>query len=501
MVIPPQEWTQTLSKTSELDAARSLSTSVDELDELASSANATVRAAVAKNLGAQKATIVRLLSDPDWTVRSCALAHKSVAKADTRQHLEEALVEHPDFVLRHRHVTADLIQAVYESGSDEVLEYVAGHRRTPLEILISLAQHQNAQIRHAVFMNQHIPSTVLALGLGDPDFLCRACIAGHRNLTEELATRLLDDESLQVLHGVARNLHLSQETQILAERKVEATIEHRKKHNPTRVRKRARSIVEDEITWDYFQRCVDDRVAGVRIAVKLGAFDQGLIDLNRCVAALRLEKMPSLVFEYTDLISPLKALAVMHSLEYQGPLKGHLKDDWSEDREVVVAALETKRAYMAWDVVQSVELDAELLELLAHCERMSLTFNVARQKGFVKWPESIVRGGICDTFVPQIIVALHSSTTSETMNVLRKSRSAPVRAAMVAKMEPSELVQAAQSAMPLVRTAVALHPETTDATYTSLAMDPDEGVRAAVLSSHRATDEIRALAKLSTLSQ
>jgi hypothetical protein len=86
------------------------------------------------------------------------------------------------------------------------------------------------------------------------------------------------------------------------------------------------------------------------------------------------------------------------------------------------------------------------------------------------------------------------------MNVIRKSRSAPVRAAMVSKMSAHELVLAAQSAMPLVRTAVALHPETTDATFISLAMDSDEGVRAAVLGSNRATDEIRALAKLSTLS-
>jgi len=499
MVIPPQEWTQTLSKTSELDAACSLSTSVEDLHELASSRSWAVRAAVAKNIGTQKTTIVRLLSDSDWRVRARALDHKSVAKADTRPYLEEAMAKHPDFVLRHRHVTPDLIQTVYESGSDQVLEQIAGHRRTPLEILTTLASHENAQIRKAVFMNQHIPSTVLTLGLEDPDFLVRTCIASHRNLTEELAAQLLEDMSLQVLHGVARNLHLSQETQILAERKLEAAIEHRKIHKPTRVRKRALSIVKDEITWDYFQRCVDDRVAGVRIAVKLGAFEQGLIDLNRCVAALRLEKMPSLVFEYTDLISPSKAIAVMNSLDYQGPLKGHLKQDWSRDRGVVIAALETKRAYMAWDVVQSVELDEELLALLVHCERMSLTFNVARQKGFVKWPEVIVRGGICDTFVPQVIVALHPLTTPETMNVLRKSRSAPVRAAMVNKMDPAELVQAAQSAMPLVRAAVALHPETSDATFISLAMDSDEGVRAAVLGSNRATDEIRALAKLSTL--
>jgi hypothetical protein len=250
-------------------------------------------------------------------------------------------------------------------------------------------------------------------------------------------------------------------------------MEYRKKNNPTRVRKRALSIINDEISWDYFHRCVNDRVAGVRIAVKLGAFEQGLIDLNRCLGALRREKVPSLVFEYMDLISPLKAVALMHALDYQGRIRGRLRDDWSDDREVVVAALETKRAYMAWDVVQSVELDEHLLELLAHCERMSLTFNVARQKDFVKWPESIVRGGICDTFVPQVIVAMHKSTKPETMNLLRKSRSAPVRAAMVAKMDPAELVLAAQSAMPLVRTAVALHPQTTDATFISLAMDPD----------------------------
>ena len=499
MVIPPQEWTRTLSKTSELDAARSLSTAPDVLDALANSSNVAVRIAVAKNVAAQKATIVRLIDDQDWAVRSLALQHKSASRSETRVYLEAVIDQYPDFVLQHRHVSPELIQEIYQSGNDYVLERIASHRKTPLDILTELAQHPDAHIRQALFRNQHAPSSVLALGVKDVDFMCRASIAAHRNLTEDLATQLLGDESLQVLHGVARNLHLSQETQVLAELKVEVIIADRKKTNPTRVRKRALSIVSDEITWDYFQRCVDDRVAGVRIAVKLGAYEQGLIDLNRCVAALRLEKVPSLVFEYTDLISPIKALAVMETLDYHGPLNGHLRDDWAGDREAVIVALNTRRPYMAWDVVQHASLDEELLELLARCESMSLTFNVARQKDHLKWPEAIVRGGISDRFVPQIVVALHPLTSLATMNVIKKSRSAHVRAAMVAKMDAEELARAARSSMSLVRTAVAVHPDATDATFTLLAMDPDEGVRAAVLGSSRATDEIRALAKLSSL--
>jgi len=476
-----------------------LSTPPEELDQLANSQNDWIRGAVARNLATDKATIMRLVSDPAWIVRHNALEHKSMTKRDTRIHLEHLVLENPTFVLMHRHVTSDLIEIMYERADVRTLELIAEHHRTTHTIFAELATHQVMSVRHALFKNQRVPSNVLQLGIADADFICRVAIASHRNLTDDLAMRLMDDSSLQVLHNLARNRHISQETLVLAERRLQATVDHRKKYKPTPIRKRAQTIVNEEITWDYFQRCVDDPVAGVRIAIKLGAYEQDLIDLDRCVAALRREKMVHLVFAYLDLISPLKALRVMTSLHYDGYLKGRLRDDWVQDREVIVAALQTKRAEIAWDIVQNVELDVELLSLLVHCNRLSMSFYQTRHKGHTKWTKAIYPGGICDTFIPQVVVALHPKTRSEDLQLLRKSRSAPVRAALVPKMNEQELVHAATSHMALVRTAVAQHPKTPESVFISLAMDPDEGVRGAVLASKRATDEIRALAKLSSL--
>ena len=506
----PDDWTEMLNVppgvsasrsfyTPDEVAARSLSTPVEELDQLANSLNSSVRSAVARNLATEKATILRLVSDPVWLVRRNALEHKSMNKRDTRIHLEQLAVDNPTFVLLHRHVTADLIDIMYQRADLGILELIAGHRRTPTALLETLATHEAMSVRHELFQNQSVPSSILQFGITDDDFACRVAIASHRNLTDDLAMQLMDDTSLQVLHNLARNRHISQETLVLAERSLQATLDHRKKYKPTPIRKRAQTIVNEEITWDYFQRCVDDPVAGVRIAIKLGAYEQDLIDLDRCVAALRREKMAHLVFAYVDLISPMKALRVMTSLAYDGYIKGRLREDWVKDRDVIVAALETKRAEIAWDVAQNVELDAELLSLLLHCGRLSMSVYQTRHKGHTKWAKAIYPGGICDTFIPQVVVALHPKTSPETLNLLRKSRSAPVRAALVPKMNVEELKRAATSNMPLVRTAVAKHPKTPEAIFISLAMDPDEGVRAAVLASKRATDEIRAVAKLSSL--
>ena len=495
----PDEWSAMLADHPDMHRARSLTTSGEDLDILASSLNTSVRVAVARNIGTQKATIVRLLADVEWRVRAIALQHRCLNKADTKADLDALILSEPRYVLQHRHATAELIEVAYGSADIGILQLIAGHRRTPLEILATLATHEVMAVRHAVFLNQSAPSSVIQLGIGDADFNCRVAIATHRNLTDELAMQLMNDSSLQVLHNLARNRHISEETLVIAERKLQATVDHRKKYKPTPIRKRAQTIVSEEITWDYYQRCVDDPVAGVRIAIKLGAFEQGLIDLDRCVKALGRERMVHLVFAYVDLISPMKALEVMTSLRYDGYLKGRLRDDWVQDRDVIVAALKTKRAEIAWDVVQNVDLDAELLELLAHCARLSMSLYQTRHKGHTKWTKAIYPGGICDTFIPQVVVALHPKTAPETLNLLRKSRSAPVRAALVPKMNVDELVQAAASKMPLVRTAVAAHPKTPDSVFITLAMDSDEGVRAAVLGSKRATDEIRALAKLSSL--
>ena len=498
-MIVPDEWILMFAPNPEVTLASSLSTPVEELDALASSSDEWVRAAVARNIGAAKATIVRLLSDEEWTVRASALGHKCLGKSDTRSHLEEMILTDPLYVLAHRHVTSDLIEQAYQSADWGTLHAIAGHRRTSVYILTALATHEVTAIRHEVFMNQYAPSGVIELGIADVDYVCRVAIAKHRNLTDELALKLMDDTSLQVLHNLARNRHISEETLIVAERKLQATLDHRKKYKPTPIRKRAQTIVSEEITWDYFQRCVDDPVAGVRIAIKLGAFEQNLIDLSRCVTALRRERMVHLVFSYLDLISPRKALEVMTALQYDGYLKGRLRDDWVKDREVVISALKTKRPEIAWDVVQNVELDAELLALLVECQRLSMSFYQTRHKGHTKWTKAIYPGGICDTFIPQVVVALHPKTSNETLKLLRKSRSAPVRAALVPKMNVDELRLAATSKMVLVRTAVAKHPKTPEEIYISLAMDPDEGVRTAVVESSRATDEIRALAKLAGL--
>ena len=485
-----------LSQSNESLQARSFSTSPERLAELATCKNLDVRLAVARNLSTSVDTLLTLAQDPNGQVRMSALVNKNLSMKMTRPYLLQELKLHPEYVLSHRHANEEIVDAIAVNATVEILPRIAQNRRTSVSLLAELSQHELAKVRGAVFANPKTPSTVLANGVSDEQFWIRVLVAQHRNLTDVLGAEMLKDTSMQVIEAISINHHIAEDVQNAAKKRLEDVLFNRQKAGRGTARQRAETIVTETISWEFFNRVKSNKVAGMRIAVKLAAYEQGLINRARCLYELEKEKSRHVVFSYFDLISPMKAYKLFEGLEYTGHLTGVLRNDWIDDRELLERALETKRGEWAWDIAQKAKLDSELLDLLADADRFSLRDRTPGPHEFSRWPGAVVDNGICQTFVPAVVVAMHPKTAPETMAKVRKMRGHVVRAALVSKMQEQDLAQAATSKIALIRVAVARNPLTSLPVLTSLAMDKDPKVRAQVLESQRVTPAIRAMAAL-----
>ena len=485
-----------MSQPNELLKARSFSTSPEKLAELATCQKMDVRLAVARNLSTSVETLLTLATDTCGQVRMSALVNKNLSMKETRPFLFNELKSHPEYVLSHRHANEEIVEAIAANATIEILPRIAQSRRTSIALLDELSKHEHPRIRGAAFSNPRTPSRVLVNGVNDVQFWIRVAVAQHQNLTDVLGQSMLKDSSMQVIEAISNNIHISEVVQNAAKKRLEDVLFNRQKAGQGTARQRAESIVTETITWEFFNRVITNKVAGMRIAVKLAAYEQGLINQARCLYELEKEKSRHVVFSYFDLISPIKAFKLFEGLKYQGHLTGVLRNDWIEDRELLEHALETKCGNFAWDIAQKAPLDSGLLDLLADADRYSLSGHTPGPHEFSRWPGAVVVTGICSTFVPAVVVAMHTHTSPETMARVRKMRGHVVRAALVSKMEGQDLAQAATSKISLIRVAVARNPLTPLPVLTALAMDKDPKVRDQVLESERVTPAISAMAAL-----
>ena len=102
-----------------------------------------------------------------------------------------------------------------ENFNITLLNAIAKHEDTPLDILKKLAEHKFSNIRKLVASNENTPPEILDELSNDENYLVRASVAKNENTSSEILNKLSKDKGVLVKIAVAGNKNTSQK--ILAE--------------------------------------------------------------------------------------------------------------------------------------------------------------------------------------------------------------------------------------------------------------------------------------------
>ncbi len=465
----------------------------EELAILATSKSKEIRRMVASHDKTDLKTLLILARDPWLPVSNLALVNKNMKRSASIPILTERILEDPYFVITHRHVTPELLDALLtralEVADENLMCDVAMHRRTSSETLHKIMNGASSRARAAAIQNANFDIELLVASAHDKSYAVRTAIAGRADLTTELAELLAKDSSVHVLKALSGNKVVCQSTRSEVETKLAERVEANVEHNWGRVIDHVTKLVNEPMTQARLQEFAQDATPGIRIGVHLAAYDQGLISLADCLLSLDRERWVA-VTTYLRLIDPMKSLDIVLGSKKADPLHHVLSEDWTTRDDVVRRALETRIPQFAYDVVRFVELKPWMLEKLHGIDRYTLS-RIVRN-----WPSGIAGDAIVDlgqyyAFVPDVVLALHPDTSPEIMAQLRESRLTCVQAALVSRMSSDELRASSTKRIP-IRVAVARNKNTPEDVLLKLSLDKDRSVRQAVLRNPKVTDAMRA---------
>jgi hypothetical protein len=154
--------------------AGSPTTSPARLEELAAHPDEGIRRTVARNAGADAATVARLLDDASWEVRTIAAHHKRSPK-DRSDAILLSLAESPEAPKRRLAARSPIIAT---------------------ELLLKLADDPDAETRSNAVKNPRIPAAVARAKLTDPEPSVVLGALAHPSVSKDERRAFLSEDLL-----------------------------------------------------------------------------------------------------------------------------------------------------------------------------------------------------------------------------------------------------------------------------------------------------------------
>jgi hypothetical protein len=471
---------------------------------------------------APEAELLALAHDPDDKVRM-RLAWSSQTPASVLTVLsEDASAVVRSRVAENPNTPPELLAAMAQDSGETVRMAVAANPNTPLAILIAFARVDSSNIRESLGANPKTPSEVLsgilAVEMEDPRTRAnpwrllnlarnpstpveslrllstqhadvRAAIARNPSCPSDLLATLARDKAKSVRTAVADNPAAPADARSAAQ---DANASARSK-KPS-VADRVDSMYQEGLDSEQLSALLEDRAMGIRIAAAIRAAELGILTPEDCARLLKQEPQNNgarHLHARWSTTGDNTLFQVMLAGRFEDQLTS-IAQDPETPIEMVRTLFEAKIPGVAWFFATREGVTADELD----------TLSTAPSHSYPMWsePESLRPGEIYnDGFVtcyPQVVVALHPLTRSETLTKMRKARSKYVRAALAQRPDPEALPILAGDKESTVRAAVAGQTETSLDILEVLAMDPEREVRAAVHANPNSSETARAAATL-----
>jgi hypothetical protein len=150
--------------------ARSSKTTPTQLDELANHPDGKVRLAVARNKNTPAAALTRLAADPDPTLRAAVAKHTNTTTPTLNQLVGDAHMRVLSAIAGNPATPPAVLHriVVERPEAKNACQTIAASGKAAPDTFALLAQHPNADVRHALAVNNHATPEALRTVAFDP---------------------------------------------------------------------------------------------------------------------------------------------------------------------------------------------------------------------------------------------------------------------------------------------------------------------------------------------